>query len=317
MATLAPKTASRAHASGVWAAARGFLTAIRPHQWTKNLFVLAPLLFGRRMGDSGAVISAMAAFACFCLFSSAIYVFNDVLDLAADRLHPNKRSRPIAAGELSPAAALAGACVLLAAGFTVAYRISPGFLALVAGYLLLMIAYCVALKRAIVLDAMTIATGFVMRVVGGAIAVSVSPSHWLIVCAFLLALYLAFAKRRQELLALTGGAERHRAVLGEYTVGYLDQVHTLLLAAVVVCYALYTVAPETTANFGTDALIYGTVFVLYGLLRYMALTQNGIKGGDPGKLVLSDPPLIAAIGCWAAHAALVIYWREITRYFRL
>ena len=167
-------------------------------------------------------------------------------------------------------------------------------------------------KRTPIIDCLLIAAGFVLRVAGGAIAIHVTPSHWLIVCAFLLALYLAFSKRRQELLTLTEGASRHRAVLGQYTVGYLDQVNTVLLSAVIVCYALYTVAPETVERFGTDALLYGTVFVLYGLLRYMALAQTtAANAGDAGKMLLRDGPLVAAIAAWAIYNVLVIYGREI------
>jgi 4-hydroxybenzoate polyprenyltransferase len=167
-------------------------------------------------------------------------------------------------------------------------------------------------KRAVIVDCILIATGFVLRVVGGAVAIHVVPSHWLIVCAFLLASYLAFSKRRQELLTLAGGATQHRSVLGEYTVAYLEQVNTILLAAVIVCYALYTVAPETIERFGTDRLIYGTVFVLYGLLRYMALSQNtSANAGDAGQLLLRDRPLLIAVSAWVMYNGLVIYWTEV------
>ena len=153
--------------------------------------------------------------------------------------------------------------------------------------------YCLALKRAVVLDTMMIAFGFVLRVLGGAIAIGVRPTHWLIACAFLLALFLAFAKRRQELLTLSDSAAQHRQVLGKYTTGYLDKVINILVGATIVCYALYTVAPETIARFGTNALIYGTVFVIYGLLRYMFLLQNPRYGGDTTRLLLRDKPLLA------------------------
>jgi hypothetical protein len=147
----------------------------------------------------------------------------------------------------------------------------------------------------------------VLRVVGGAIAVQVKPTHWLIACAFLLALYLAFAKRRQELLTLSDTDTRHRQVLDSYTVSYLDQVNNILIGATVVCYALYTVAPETVERFGTDSLIYGTIFVIYGLLRYMALIQDPSNGGDPSKMLMKDRPLLVAVVCWVIYNAAVIY----------
>jgi hypothetical protein len=154
---------------------------------------------------------------------------------------------------------------------------------------------------------MLIAGGFVVRVAGGAVAIGVAASHWLIVCAFLLALFLAFSKRRQELLMLSDQASLHRRVLGQYTVDFLDRANNILLGATIVCYALYTVAPETVQRFGTDKLLYGTTFVLYGLLRYLAMQQNIENGGNPTKMLLKDRPLLLAIVGWAIFNALVIY----------
>jgi 4-hydroxybenzoate polyprenyltransferase len=180
--------------------------------------------------------------------------------------------------------------------------------AVIAGaYFVLVLAYTLSLKRMIVLDCIAIAVGFVLRVVGGAAAVAVAPTHWLIACAFVLALFLAFSKRRQELLKLSDGAAEHRKVLGQYSVAYLEQVNIILVGAAIVSYALYTVAPETIARFGTDALIYGTVFVIYGMLRYLALINNPENGGNPSRMLLSDRPLLLTVAGWAAYNALVIY----------
>jgi 4-hydroxybenzoate polyprenyltransferase len=196
---------------------------------------------------------------------------------------------------------------MLALSSWMAVGLGSSFLVVMGIYFVLMIGYCVILKQLIVLDAMTIASGFVLRVVGGAIAVEVKPTHWLIACAFLLALYLAFAKRRQELLLLSDCEARRRQVLDSYSVSYLDQVNNILIGATVVCYALYTVAPETVARFGTDSLIYGTVFVIYGLLRYLALIQNPVNGGDPSRLLIKDKPLLLAVAGWVIYNAAVIY----------
>jgi 4-hydroxybenzoate polyprenyltransferase len=178
-------------------------------------------------------------------------------------------------------------------------------------YFVLTISYCFYLKKALILDGMSIASGFVLRVVGGAVAVSVLPSHWLIVCTFLLALFLAFAKRRQELLTLSTNASAHREVLDNYTVPYLERVNIILIGATIVCYALYTVAPETVQRFETDALIYGTVFVIYGMLRYLALIDMPENGGNPTKLLLRDRPLIAAVVGWAIYNTSIIYFTGI------
>jgi 4-hydroxybenzoate polyprenyltransferase len=287
--------------------ARALLISMRPYQWLKNLFVLMPLLFGKKLSEPDAVMHALLACLSFCLMSSAIYIFNDIIDATEDRAHPEKRSRPIPSGALSIRTALLGAVAMLALSSWMAVGLGSSFLVVMGIYFVLMIGYCVILKQLIVLDAMTIASGFVLRVVGGAIAVEVKPTHWLIACAFLLALYLAFAKRRQELLLLSDCEARRRQVLDSYSVSYLDQVNNILIGATVVCYALYTVAPETVARFGTDSLIYGTVFVIYGLLRYLALIQNPVNGGDPSRLLIKDKPLLLAVAGWVIYNAAVIY----------
>lgn len=286
---------------------RALLVSMRPHQWTKNLFVLAPLLFGQKLGDAAAVGMALLAFVVFCLIASALYIINDIADAEADRAHPEKCFRPIASGELTVPLAVLAAIMLLASAFGVGALIGWQFLALAIGYGVMTFGYSFAVKHIVILDCMTIASGFVLRVVGGAAAVKVTPTHWLIVCAFLLALYLAFAKRRQELLLLSGAASEHRQVLGQYSVAYLEQVNNILVGATIVCYTLYTVAPETVARFGTDKLIYGSVFVVYGMLRYMVLTHKTENGGNPSKVLISDLPLMLAILGWGLFNGLVIY----------
>jgi 4-hydroxybenzoate polyprenyltransferase len=283
------------------------LTTIRPHQWIKNLFVLAPLLFGRKLTDVNALWNAGLGLTAFCLLSSAVYIFNDWWDAEDDRAHPEKRNRPISSGALSVPIALSTAAALLGAGLVVGLLVGKTFAAICLIYALLMAGYCVWLKQAIVLDAMTIAAGFVLRVVGGAFAVGVAATHWLIACTFLLALFLAFSKRRQELLSLEESATSHRAVLGNYSLTYLDSVINIVIGAAIVCYALYTVAPETVARFGTDALVYGTVFVMYGMLRYLALINDRSNGGNPSKLLLTDLPLLLTLAGWAIYNAAVIY----------
>jgi 4-hydroxybenzoate polyprenyltransferase len=286
---------------------RLLIVAMRPYQWVKNLFVLAPLLFGRKLGDPGALADVALAFCCFCAMSSSLYILNDIIDAATDRAHPEKKSRPIASGALPFRISLPGAAFLLIGSLFIANTVNRPFLLVAVAYWVLMLGYSFILKHAIVLDAMIIAAGFVLRVVGGAIAVGVAPTHWLVVCAFLLALYLAFAKRRQELLLLSEEALQHRRVLCEYTIPYLEQVNTILIGATAVCYALYTIAPETVARFGTDKLIYGTGFVIYGLLRYLALIQKPANGGNPSRLLMRDKPLLIAIAGWTLYNTLVIY----------
>jgi 4-hydroxybenzoate polyprenyltransferase len=287
---------------------RLLFAAMRPHQWTKNLFIFAPLLFGRKLTESSAIFDSLIAFAVFCLLASGLYIFNDWLDIDEDRAHPQKRLRPLASGVLPVAAAVAFAGFLCIIAFALAaVFINLKFLLIAGVYFALTLAYCLVLKRKIVIDCMTIAAGFVLRVIGGAFAVGVVPTHWLIACAFLLALFLAFTKRRQEILTLQENAAAHRAVLNLYTIEYLDKVNNILIGAAIVCYALYTVAPETVARFQTDWLIYGTGFVIYGMFRYLALVKDAGNGGSPTRLLLRDRPLALTVAGWAFYNAAVIY----------
>lgn len=286
---------------------RLIFTAMRPHQWVKNLFIFAPLLFGRKLLDFEAVGNSLIAFAVFCLLASALYIFNDWIDVEEDKNHPEKCRRPLSSGALAVPTALFSALILAVTAFGIASLIGLNFSLISGLYVVLTLSYCLALKKMIVLDAMTISAGFVIRIVGGAIAIGVIPSHWLIVCAFLLALFLTFTKRRQELLTLSKHAGEHRKVLEEYSVSYLGQVNNILIGASIVCYALYTVAPETVERFNTDNLIYGTVFVIYGMLRYMILIEKPSNGGNPSRMLLQDKPLLMTVAGWGIYNMVVIY----------
>lgn len=294
-----------------------FVVSMRPHQWTKNLFIFAPLLFGKKLSDPTAVIFSLLTFVTFCFLASSLYIFNDWIDAEEDKAHPEKCNRPISSGLLPASVALFGAALLAVVAFGIVYFISLNLFLISLLYFVLTLGYCLVLKRIIILDGMTIASGFVLRVVGGAVAIGVMPTHWLIVCTFLLALFLAFTKRRQELLTLSNNAAEHREVLGHYTVSYLDQVNTILIGAAIVCYALYTVAPETIERFGTDKLIYGTVFVIYGMLRYLALIRESSNGGNPSKMLLQDKPLFLTLIGWAIYNGLFIYHLTIENVWKL
>jgi 4-hydroxybenzoate polyprenyltransferase len=286
---------------------RLLLKCARPHQWLKNLFVLAPLVFGQKMRDAESIVHAVLAVVAFCLASSAVYVFNDIVDASADRRHPKKALRPVASGELLITAAAAGAAALAVCGLSLGWTVGPRFALILVAYLALMIAYCLALKHQVIIDVMVIASGFVLRLIGGAAAVNVIPSHWLILCAFLLALFLALSKRRQEMIASVEPQALQRRVLGEYSPTFLEQARSIVVAAAIVCYALYTVAPETIARVGTEALVYGNIFVIYGFLRYMALMQNPRLGEDPSRMLIRSKSLIAAVLAWGAYNTAVIY----------
>jgi 4-hydroxybenzoate polyprenyltransferase len=283
------------------------LLSLRPAQWSKNLLVFAGLLFGRRLFDGAAVLDAISAFAVFCGLSGAVYLLNDIADRDSDRLHPLKAQRPIASGALPVPVAAAVALGLAIAGLAAAYTIGPAFASVVAAYLALQVTYSFALKHIVIIDVLTIAIGFVLRAVGGAVAVRVEIGHWLLVCTILLALFIALAKRRHEIVLLAEGAVSHRPILGEYSAYLLDQMIGVVSASTLISYVFYTMSPETQAKFGTAWLGLTIPFPLYGIFRYLYLVHQREGGGSPADLLLTDRPLLACVALWALTVALIIY----------
>jgi 4-hydroxybenzoate polyprenyltransferase len=281
--------------------------SLRPAQWTKNLLVFAGLLFGRRLLDPPAVGEAIAAFAVFCALSGVVYLVNDVVDREADRRHPLKQARPIASGALRVRLAIAGAAVLGAAALAAAFRLGTGLGTVAVAYLLLQAAYSLALKNIVILDVLAIALGFVLRAVAGAVAVRVEISHWLFLCTILLALFIALAKRRHEIVLLAGDAALHRPILGEYSAYLLDQMIAIVAACTLVSYVFYTISPETSEKFGSEWLGLTIPFPLYGILRYLYLVHQREGGGSPADLLLADRPLLTCVALWAAAVAILIY----------
>ena len=281
--------------------------SLRPEQWTKNLFVFAGLLFGKKLTDAGAGALAFATFGIFCALSGAVYLFNDVFDRAADQAHPLKRLRPIASGRLSPRLALIAASVLAAGALGAAWQISAALTVAAGSYLVLLLLYSAVLKHIVIVDVLAIAFGFVLRAVAGAVAVDVPISDWLLVCTTLLALFLALSKRRHELTLLAGSASGHRPILEEYTPYLLDQMVGVVTASTLVAYAFYAISPDTAANLGTDRLILTVPFVLYGIFRYLYLVHQKRGGGSPAEMLLTDRPLLACVALWTATLVLLLY----------
>src|ERR1700704_664982 len=221
------------------------LLSLRPAQWTKNLLVFAGLLFGRRLFDPASVVEAVSAFVVFCALSGVVYLVNDVADRDSDRLHPLKSRRPIASGALPVPVAMGVALGLGAAARASGFVVGPAFAAVATAYLALQVLYSFPLKHLVIIDVLTIAIGFVLRAVGGAVAVHVEISHWLLVCTILLALFIALAKRRHEIVLLSGGAAGHRPILGEYSPYLLDQMIGVVTASTLISYIFYTISIET------------------------------------------------------------------------
>jgi 4-hydroxybenzoate polyprenyltransferase len=282
--------------------------ALRPRQWTKNLIVFAGLLFSRHAESGSAVALAVLGFVAFCGLSSAGYLFNDILDAAADRGHPVKQQRPVASGRLHPSNAAATALVLTGAGLGLAAWINLEFGLIAFSYLLLNAFYTLGLKHIVILDVIVLALGFVLRAAAGAAAVRVPISPWLLICTFMLALFLAMSKRRHELVLLEADASAHRASLGEYSTYLLDQMISVVTASTVIAYSLYTLSPETVQRVGYW-MVATVPPVLYGIFRYLYLVHQRGEGSDPDRILVRDLPLIAGILVWLAIVIVVLYWR--------
>ena len=284
----------------------GLLISMRPEQWTKNLIVFAALIFGHRLLDPAAVGLSLAAFLIFCAVSGVVYLVNDVGDRDADRLHPLKQRRPIASGELAAPVALGAAAIIAGGALVSAFWLRPAVGWIVVTYLGLFVWYSRALKHVVILDVLTIAMGFVLRAAGGAAAIGVPMSSWLLVCTILLALFLGLSKRRHELTLLAAGAAGHRRILEEYNPYLLDQMISVVTASTLMAYIIYCASPETTEKFGTDQLVLTTPFPIYGIFRYLYLVhQRG--AGSPSEVLLTDRPLVACIALWGLAVIAIIY----------
>jgi 4-hydroxybenzoate polyprenyltransferase len=287
--------------------AANLIVSVRPGEWTKNLFVFAGLLFGQRLTDPLAVKRATLAFLIFCSLAGVVYLVNDVADRDRDRQHPRKRNRPIASGALGVPTALGAAAVLTACGLGAAWWLGRDFFAVAAGYLLLLVLYSGPLKHIVIIDVLTIAIGFVLRVAAGAVAIGVPISQWLLICTILLALFLGLSKRRHEIVLLADGAIGHRRILEEYSPYLLDQMIGVVTASTLMAYILYATSHETAEKFGTSLLGLTIPFPLYGIFRYLYLVHRKEGGGSPAELLLNDRPLLACVALWAVGVAVIIY----------
>ena len=288
------------------------LQALRPKQWSKNLLVFAGVVFSQHAGDRALLLRAVAGFAAFSLLASAVYLVNDLRDVEADRLHPRKRTRPIASGQLQPAAAWAAVPVLLAAVAALSAWLGANFAWVLAAYLVSNFAYSFGLKHHVIMDVFLIAAGFVFRAVAGVeLLKPVSPetqlSSWLLVCTFFGALFLAVSKRRRELANAGVTASGQRAVLADYTPELLDRMLVIAAACTLMSYALYTIWPATVAKFGTEALIVTVPVVAYGVFRYLHLVRVSETSEDPSQVLLADRPIQAAVVLYVVLTFWILY----------
>jgi 4-hydroxybenzoate polyprenyltransferase len=285
---------------------------LRPEQWLKNFFIFAPLIFSKHLFNEAYVWTSLLSFVVFCLLSSTVYIFNDIADREADRLHPSKRNRPIAAGTISiPQAVGMAIGLLLVISFLMMF-LNAKFLLIAAVYVVLNLGYSFFLKRVILVDVFIVAAGFMLRVLAGAFAINVQVSEWLVLCTLFVSLFLAISKRRGELLLVSNSeAYKGRAVLREYDIEFLDQIMTIAASGMAISYALYTVAERTIIVFGTSSLIFTTVFVLFGIFRYLYLVRTRKTEDNPTHMLTTDTVTLLNVAAWFTACVIIIYFSEI------
>ena len=283
-----------------------FLQIMRPSHWIKNVFVFAALIFGQKLTDSLAVGRVIGGFFCFCLAASAVYIFNDIIDRKTDSLHPEKSTRPIAAGSVSVNSAVVLSVICAAVAIIGSFVLSQSFALIILIYIVLMIFYSLLLKNMMILDCVVISLGFCLRAIAGAVVVGVFISPWLIICTFALCLFLAFSKRRSEIAQLKENSESYRKTLAGYTPELLAHMLDVTSGLAVVCFLLYAMDDRTFQIFGTNNLVYTTPLVLYCIFRFSALIQKG-KFSDPVQLILTDLPFQVGFLLWVLACIGIIY----------
>lgn len=282
--------------------------ALRPKQWIKNLFIFLPLIFGKKLFVFPVNLKAVAAFFLFSLTAGVVYLINDIMDLEKDKLHPLKRLRPIASGKVSIKQAQITACILGILSILFSFMLDIYFGWIVVGYLIFNFIYTKILKNAVIIDVFCIGGFFLLRIITGSVIAKVEMSHWIIFMTVLLALFLGFSKRRQELQMFEEKAISRRFVLTKYNAHFIDQMTAVITSSIVVVYMLYTVDARTVGEFGTNHLIYSIPFVYYGIFRYLYLVHKRGKGGDPTQILLSDGKMRLNLALWIIVCIAVIYF---------
>ncbi|MCX5700293.1 MAG: decaprenyl-phosphate phosphoribosyltransferase [Candidatus Omnitrophica bacterium] len=282
--------------------------ALRPKQWIKNFFIFLPLIFGKKLFVYPTNLKTIIAFFLFSITSSVVYLINDIIDIEKDKFHPTKRLRPIASGKLMTREAWAVAAILGAMSIAFSFQLNIYFGMIIITYLALNVLYSKLLKDVVIIDVFCIGVFFLLRIIAGSIVANVQMSHWIIFTTVLLALFLGFNKRRQELSMLGKKATYHRHTLMQYNSYFIDQMVFVITSSIVVCYMLYTVDPATIARFGTSHLMYSIPFVYYGIFRYLYLIHKLKKEGDPTRILIADKVMQLNLAIWFLVCIAVIYF---------
>jgi 4-hydroxybenzoate polyprenyltransferase len=279
---------------------------MRPKHWVKNIFVFAPMFFSATISIDTLAITVFV-FIAFSLIASSIYIFNDIFDRENDRQHPVKRFRPLPSGELEVPFAAVVSALLFSASFSFSFTINKNIAYLIMLYAIINILYSIWLKHIVIIDVFCVASGFILRILAGAIAANVRASPWILICTLLLALFMALGKRRHELVLLEGESTNHRIVLGEYTPYLVDQLIAVITPLTVISYVLYTLDKKTIEQFGSDYLFVTAGFVMLGVFRYLYIIHKRDLAGSPVELIFRDRPFLAIIFVWMVSILLAIY----------
>ena len=302
------------------------LRMMRPPQWIKNLFVFPALIFSHHLFNAGYCLKSLAAFLLFCLIAGSIYILNDLMDVEEDRHHPQKKSRPIAAGNVSKRLAWSLFGLFSTVGLAMAFLLDGGFGIAASVYFAMNVGYSAALKRVAIVDVIVVSLGFVLRAAAGGLVIDVEVSPWLLICTTLLALFLVLAKRRHELIMLSDRASmltelsiavsdeekavKYRKSLDDYNPYFLDQLIGITTASTLMAYILYTLSDDAIRKFGDTDLVYTVPFVIYGIFRYLYLIHMKREGGSPTQTLLQDWPLMVDVVLWGVSVTLAIYVRN-------
>lgn len=285
-----------------WVKFKGFILILRPKQWIKNLFLFAGLLFSRNIDKPSYIITSFYAFLCFCMVSSTVYIFNDIRDIEKDRRHPEKRKRPLAAGVLNRREAQILMLLMLPVSAALSFMLNHSFGFIIMAYLFNNVIYTLYVKNIVILDVMSIALGFILRVSGGAVVIGVAISPWLLLCTFLLALFLGFSKRRNELLIFQEDAYNQRRILEHYSLEFIDNMLSIVTTSTLISYSMYTFYAGSNRHSMVTIL-----FVLYGIFRYQYIIYNKKMGESPEEIVLTDKPLAVDIMLWILVSIVTLY----------
>ena len=284
---------------------KNYLKLFRITHWIKNFFVFIPLVFSKHLLDQNYLLQVIVGFFAFSLVSSLVYIFNDIYDVEADRRHPKKKFRPIASGEISKRQAISSIVFLLILVTLISLKVNISFILILVSYIVINIFYTLYLKNIVIVDLACISLGFLLRVIGGALIIDIYISSWLILTTLFISIFLAVMKRRSEIIL--NPENETRKVLGEYNLSFIDQISSISAACVIICYALYSVAERTVEYFNTENLVYSSIFVVFGIFRYMYLVFKKSKGGNPTEIMLTDIPMIANLFFYGVTVYFIIY----------